>query len=115
MGNTTSARPNQLLLAVVQAADADAAIEAMTALGTAVTQIHTSGGLLRQGNVTLLSGVEASNLMQIMAALRRVCYHRLEYVAVPLEGGNMPFAFPMEVEVGGATVFAFPVERYEEL
>jgi uncharacterized protein YaaQ len=36
-------------------------------------------------------------------------------VAVPLEGGNMPFAFPMEVEVGGATVFVFPVERYEEI
>jgi uncharacterized protein YaaQ len=27
----------------------------------------------------------------------------------------MPFAFPMEVDVGGATVFSFPVERYEEI
>jgi uncharacterized protein YaaQ len=105
----------QLLLAVVQATDADAAIDALTALGTGVTQVHSSGGFLRQGNVTLLCGVEAGQLTQVMAALRRTCHHRLEYVAVPLEGGNMPFAFPMEVEVGGATVFVFPVERYEEI
>lgn len=56
-----------------------------------------------------------SSLTEVLETLRRTCRHRMEYVAVPLEGGNMPFAFPMEVEVGGATVFVFPVERYEEI
>lgn len=115
MDNSTGGQPMQLVLAVVQMTDAEAANTALTALGIGVTQIHSSGGFLRQGNVSLLCGVGASRLPDVLAALRRTCHHRLEYVAVPLEGGNMPFAFPMEVDVGGATVFSFPVERYEEI
>ncbi len=115
MDKLTDGHTIQLVLAVVQASDSEAAIDALTALGVGVTQVHSSGGFLRQGNVTLLSGVDAGRMTGVLAALRRTCHHRLEYVAVPLEGGNMPFAFPMEVEVGGATVFVFPVERYEEI
>jgi uncharacterized protein YaaQ len=115
MDKLTEGRAILLVLAVVQATDAEAATDALTALGVGVTQVHSSGGFLRQGNVTLLSGVDSTRLNQVLVTLRRTCHHRLEYVAVPLEGGNMPFAFPMEVEVGGATVFVFPVERYEEI
>ena len=114
-GNNDRPVAKRLVLAVVQATDAEAAIDALTALRIGVTRMHTSGGFLRQGNVTLLIGVENARMAEVLEALRRTCRHRMEYVAVPLEGGNMPFAFPMEVEVGGATVFVLPVERYEEI
>ena len=36
-------------------------------------------------------------------------------MTLPLEGSPMPMPAPVPVTVGGATVFALPVERFEEI
>jgi len=48
----------KLLLAIVQAGDADRVIDALLRDDYGVTRINSSGGFLRQNNVTLLIGVE---------------------------------------------------------
>lgn len=47
-------------------------------------------------------------------ALQTACRQRVEYLAIPLEGSPLPMPSPVPVTVGGATVFTFPVDRYEE-
>ncbi len=48
----------KLLLAIVQAGDADRVIDALLRNDYGVTPINSSGGFLRQNNATLLIGVE---------------------------------------------------------
>ena len=36
-------------------------------------------------------------------------------MTLPLEGSPMPMPAPVPVTVGGATVFALPVERFEQI
>jgi uncharacterized protein YaaQ len=47
--------------------------------------------------------------------LRETCKERTEYMTLPLEGTPMPMPAPVPVSVGGAKVFALPVERVEEI
>jgi hypothetical protein len=39
----------------------------------------------------------------------------VEYLTLPMEGTPLPLPAPVPVTVGGATVLALPVERYEEI
>ncbi len=50
-----------------------------------------------------------------LAALQEACRQRIEYMTLPLEGSPMPMPAPVPVTVGGATVFALPVERFEQI
>jgi uncharacterized protein YaaQ len=43
------------------------------------------------------------------------CRQRVEYVSTPLEGAPLPIPVATPITVGGATVFTFMVERYEEI
>jgi len=47
--------------------------------------------------------------------LRQACRQRVEYLTLPMEGTPLPLPAPVPVTVGGASVFALPVERCEEI
>jgi uncharacterized protein YaaQ len=103
-----------LLVAVVQDQDLDAATKALQAIGAPVTYLSSAGGFLGRRNATLLIGLPAEKESEALAALREACRQRIEYMTLPLEGSPMPMPAPVPVTVGGATVFALPVERFEQ-
>lgn len=103
-----------LLVAVVQDQDLDAATKALQVIGATVTYLSSAGGFLGRRNVTLLIGLPAEKDVEALAALRNACRQRIEYMTLPLEGSPMPMPAPVPVTVGGATVFALPVERFEQ-
>lgn len=104
------------MLAIVQSEDADAALERLKAINLrGVSRIASSGGFLRQGNTTLWAAISPGRLGEVMDALRATCQRRTTYVPAQLEVAQLASAFPVEVEVGGATVFLCDVERYEEI
>ena len=107
----------QLVVAIVQHEDAKGAVEAMTQGRFRVTQLATSGGFLRKGNVTLLVGVERARLSEVLRVLGSVCETRTEHV-MPLHVEAMPGTIlfsPMAVQVGGATVFVMDVQHFERV
>jgi uncharacterized protein YaaQ len=106
---------DRLMIAIIQTQDTDKAIRALTKLGLSVTQISTTGGFLGQNNATLLIGVPSAMEKQALEALQKNCRRRVEYVAAPLDGApfHMPLATP--IPVGGATVFTFDIEHFEEI
>ncbi|MEW5938847.1 MAG: cyclic-di-AMP receptor [Chloroflexota bacterium] len=113
MKNSASIR--LLLLAVIQDQDLDAAIRALTALGAPVTFLASAGGFLGRRNATLLIGLPDEKEEAALASLQQTCRQRVEYLTLPMEGTPLPLPAPVPVTVGGATVFALPVERYEEI
>lgn len=103
-----------LLMAVIQEQDLDSATKALQEIGASLTYLSSAGGFLGRRNATLLVGLPASRLQDSLKALHEACRQRVEYMTLPLEGSPMPMPAPVPVTVGGATVFALPVERFEQ-
>lgn len=108
----------KLVVAVVQARDADDLLRALSARGFRATRINSSGGFLRESNVTVLIGVQESYAAEVLRIIRQSCHARTRFVnpLMPIvEPGEFYVASPIEVEVGGATVFVLNVDRYERI
>lgn len=104
-----------LLVAVIQEQDVDPASRALQSMGAALTHLASAGGFLGRRNATLLIGLPESSLQESLKVLHESCRQRIEYMTLPLEGSPMPMPAPVPVTVGGATVFALPVERFEQI
>ncbi len=104
-----------LVAVIVQEQDVDVAERALALLEVPVIHLVSSGGFLGRRNATLFIGLPQGLEEQVMAALRKSCRQRVEYLAIPLEGSPLPLPTPVPVTVGGAKVFVLPVERYEEI
>jgi uncharacterized protein YaaQ len=107
----------QLILTIVQDEDAGPVIEALTGEGFRATRISTVGGFLRKGNATILVGVERERTHRALLIIRDNCETRTEYF-VPTAPGEVGEPYPLDpiqVQVGGATVFVLDCERFERL
>lgn len=107
----------QLILAIVQDEDAGPVIESLTGAGFRATRINTVGGFLRKGNATVIIGVEKQQLHRALLIIRDNCETRTEFF-VPTAPGEVGEPYPLDpiqVQVGGATVFVLDVERFERL
>jgi uncharacterized protein YaaQ len=104
-----------LMLAVVQEQDLDIAMRAVGAFGAPVVYLSSAGGFLGRRNATILIGLPEGREEDVLKELRKSCRQRVEYLSMPLEGSPLPMPTSIPVTVGGATVFALPVERFEEI
>ena len=106
------------MIAVVQGEDAQRTAEALTSAGIASTRMTSSGVFLQQGNVTFLIGVEDTRVAEAVDVIRENCRERSRYLTpmppVP-EPGEFFMPYPVEVQVGGATVFVVPVDSFEKI
>jgi uncharacterized protein YaaQ len=108
----------KLIIAIVQGEDAQRTVSALTDTGISSTRFASSGGFLQQGNVTLLVGVEDSQVEAALKVIHENCHERSRFLSpVPTmaEPGEMFIAFPVEVQVGGATVFVVPVDSFQKI
>ncbi len=110
----TSHPINRLMAAVIQEQDVENAMSSLTKLGFSVTQLASSGGFLGRRNVTLLIGFSEGQENSVVNALNQSCRRRVEYIATPIEGAGMSFSPPIPIQIGGATIFVFEVEKYFE-
>ena len=108
----------KLVIAIVQGEDAGRTVQALSTDGISVTRFASSGGFLQQGNVTLLVGVDEERVEQAVQLIRENCRERTRYLTpMPpmVEPGELLMPYPVEVQVGGATVFVLNVESFEKL
>jgi uncharacterized protein YaaQ len=104
-----------LLIAIIQEQDLDLARRTLQESGIPVTFLSSAGGFLGRRNITLLIGLPDAQEQTALDGLRKACRQRVEYMTLPIEGSPMPMPAPVPVTVGGATVFALPVERFEQI
>jgi uncharacterized protein YaaQ len=111
------ANGEQKLIVVITSDDeAEALIKQLIERGYPATKVSSTGGFLRRGNATIFSGVEASDIENVLAIIRNECKARTEFIpaqALPFPESIYP-AEPVQVRVGGAIVFVLPVERFEK-
>jgi uncharacterized protein YaaQ len=108
----------KLVVAIVHNEDAGALVDAMLEKEYRATRLHSSGGFLKQSNATVILGVEDEQIEDVLSIVRETCKARTQVVnPMPpiMEPGEFFMPYPLEVEVGGATVFVLPVERFERL
>lgn len=105
---------NRLMAAVIQEVDLESALMSLSKLGFSVARLPSTGGFLSRKNVTLLIGVHEGREEAAVTALKNSCKQRVEFISSPLRGAGFPMPAPTQVTVGGATVFVFEVESYDE-
>ncbi len=109
------------MIAVIQNEDADLLSKRLSSAGIRLTRLSSIGGFLSSGNVTMLAGVEDAQIEIALGIIRKTCRTRRRYIN-PTPAGTEPThlalaapGIPLEVLVGGATIFTFPVKRFARL
>lgn len=105
----------KLILAVVQDQDSNKLMNALVDNNFRATKLASTGGFLKSGNTTFMIGTEDIRVERALQIIKENCRARDQLVApVSPMGGNADsyVPYPVEVEVGGATVFVLPVEQF---
>lgn len=108
----------KLVTAIVHNEDAGNLVDALLEREFRATRLNSSGGFLKQGNATIIVGVEDEQVDAVLELISANCHARRQFVnPMPpiMEPGEFYMPYPVEVEVGGATVFVIPVDRFERL
>ena len=104
-----------ILFVVIQQKDLESTSSALATQGIPVTHISSSGGYLKKPNNLLLVGIPEGKLEQVVATLEKSTSGMVDYQSGPIEDLPIAAGAPIPINVRGATVFAFNVERYEEI
>ncbi|MBR4887747.1 MAG: cyclic-di-AMP receptor [Clostridia bacterium] len=106
----------KLIMAIVNNDDSGAVSSALTHAGFQMTKLATTGGFLMAGNTTFISGVEDARVDELIKIISKHSRRRTQVVphSSTMEAGAYN-AYPVEVSVGGSTVFVLNVERFEKV
>ena len=108
----------KLIIAIVQDEDAGRLIGGLMSEGFSVTKLATTGGFLRAGNTTLLMGVNDDRFTYCMEVIEKICKSRKQIATSPspvVESSGVYMPYPVEVMVGGATIFVLEVEQFKKV
>jgi uncharacterized protein YaaQ len=108
----------KLVVAVIHEKDQRHVQDSLLESGFQFTNVASTGGFLREGNVTLMIGVDEDQIDPLIAVIRESCQTREQYVNVmppTMEPVGTVIPSPVKVVVGGAIVFVLDVERFEKI
>lgn len=106
----------KLLIAIINNDDCTKVLDALADKGFGATRLSTSGGFLRSGNSTLLIGVEEEKVDTVIDILGEYSSRRTQMISPMPPMGEVDFiSRPIEISVGGATVFVVDVDKFVKL
>jgi uncharacterized protein YaaQ len=105
----------KMIFAVVNNDDSAVVNAQLVKDGFFVTKLASTGGFLKKGNTTFILGVDDEKVESAVDIIRRFSKKRtyttpIDVVSTASIGGTMT---PIEVTVGGATVFIMNIEHFE--
>jgi len=106
----------KLVLAIINRDDAGDVTRSLSRQGFSSTKLATTGGFLLTGNTTILVGVDAEKVQEVIAVIKKHSHSRKQLIptAAGMSDGYYP-AVPVEVTVGGATIFVVDIEYFERV
>ena len=107
----------QLVMAIIHDEDAYSIMDLLGEQGFSVTKLASTGGFLRAGNTTLICGVPEGRIDELMEIIGQKCKSRkqLAPTSSPALYGKEAFSTqPVEITVGGATVFVMEVSQFRK-
>ena len=108
----------KLVFAIVSNDDAGVVMKELNKEGFSVTRMASTGGFLRVGNVTLMVGTDEEKVQKAIDIISKFSAKRKQVVfsGEPYIGATTGYmSFPTEIEVGGATIFVLPIDRFEKV
>ncbi len=106
----------KLILAIVSNDDASSVSSALTKDNFQITRLATTGGFLRAGNTTVIIGTEDDRVDRCIEIIGMESKRRTEIVPSTASYDIGRYAsFPVEVQIGGATIFVLDVEQFVKL
>lgn len=106
----------KLILAIVNNDDSSMLSNALTDARFQVTKLATTGGFLKSGNTTFIMGIDDERVEEAIEVIGKYSKKRTEVVpSTSTMDVGMYSTFPVQVTVGGATVFVLNIERFEKL
>jgi uncharacterized protein YaaQ len=106
----------KLILAIVSNDDAPAVSTALTKNNFYITRLATTGGFLRAGNTTIIVGTEDEKVEKVIELIGSEAKRRTEIVPSTASYDIGRYAsFPVEVQIGGATIFVLDVDQFIKL
>ncbi len=105
----------KLILAIINHDDAHLVIQHLTQEGFQVTKLATTGGFLMAGNDTIIIGLDDEKVQPALDVIKKYSNSRKQVVPTTSELGLGFYpTMPVEVTVGGATVFILDIDRFEK-
>ena len=106
----------KLIFAIVQNDDSKRLVKALVQHNISVTRISTTGGFLHGGNTTLMIGVEKDKVQETLDVIKSKSSTRKEFMVIPsaLPDYTDSSPTPVQVTLGGATVFIVDVEDFQK-
>jgi uncharacterized protein YaaQ len=130
-----------LVFAIVHDEDGSKVMDELNKGGFSVTKLCSTGGFLKSGNTTLITGVETNKVDQVIAIIKCKSKSRKQTLNNPMPYSGMTrmythgvpgngmddydmsdaafgdecMPYPVEVVVGGATIFVLNVEQFARL
>ena len=106
----------KLIFAIVSNDDSSRVSKELTKNRFSVTRLATTGGFLMAGNTTFLIGTDNDKVDEVISIIGKHSKKRTQMVPSSASYGvGMYTSFPVEVQVGGATIFVTNIERFEKL
>ncbi|MDD9138091.1 cyclic-di-AMP receptor [Fructobacillus sp. CRL 2054] len=103
----------KLINAIVQDKDATKLSNALVKNKIQATRLSTSGGFLRSGNTTFLVAIDDERVQEVLDIIKEVSQKRKQFMVPPMGiEGERAAAYPVEIEVGGATVFTQTIDDF---
>ena len=104
----------KLIIAIVQDQDVSLLRDDLTDHNFHMTKLASSGGFLKTGNSTLLIGTPKERVQEALKLIEENCESRDTTASmVNITNPQEPFMpLPMDVHIGGATVFVLDVDEH---
>jgi len=107
----------KMVIAIIQDRDWVKLSKGLTEHGYGVTKLSSTGGFLRQGNTTIMIGVEDEKVEDVLQLIKDNCKKKeipMTLYPPSITGLNMTSP-PVNVTVGGATVFVMNIEQFHHV
>lgn len=106
----------KLVYAIVNNDDSHNVASSLTKEGFQVTKLASTGGFLMAGNTTFLICADDDKIDSIIDIISKHSSRRKQFVPSASSYGVGTYtSFPVEVSVGGATIFVTNIERFEKV
>lgn len=107
----------KLVFAIISDEDSSRLLSELNRKGHRVTKLSSSGGFLKSGNTTLMIGTQDDQLEDVLSIIKKFSSNRKVSINannIPTGMGGSYIPYPVEVQVGGATIFVTNVEHFEQ-
>ena len=105
----------KLVIAIINDDDSRNVMDELRESGFIVTKLCSTGGFLKAGNTTLLTGVDDNQVSDVIQVIQHNSKARKKFIRTGAHRPADTSGSQTEIHVGGATIFVTNIERFEKV